>query len=1034
MLTTDGFRRYLGIHPEETRTVWLFFLHHFLLGIGTIQLYVAANAILLENDPATSLPLAYIASAIGMILIGKAYAHYEHHLGLSSVALRVLWTVSVMTLLVMLVVWVGHSITAAIGIMVGYRIIYLLTSLEFWGVSAVVFDTRQGKRLFSIISSGDMPAKALGAVLAALVHAHADLLTLLGVSLLAFLGALFTLKLTLRSHSIRTRDRSTARRRPQSRLIQQLFGGSELVFFMCLSILTVACFATKIEFNFFLDVKHRFHDQSEVIAYVSYWLAGTYVLAMLVKLLLSRRALDRLGVQNSLLVLPLVALIGLLGLAITRSVVGDETVLLVWACLLYVSVEVIRRSLFDAVFLVLFQPLTPHQRLLGHTLAKGMYEPLGLGLAGLLLGLSQWLALSESKVIWFWLIFPVATGLLIRRAYRFYLHTLGDALSRRFLPGEQVALPGEIALAAEQDLTSPSPERVLAAVAWFEENQPALLAQKTLPLLRHPEASVRLGVLERLGSEAKQMPLQPLLADTHPQVRQRAAQLLAQQPGPIRELLESPDRGIQKGALLGRLQKDRTDSIAREQLDRWVSASTEEEQVAALEVIRHLHLTEYTAFVQKGLQSTRPTVVKQAIETAGMEPTLVPQLLILLRDRSYGRATLRNLRQAASENLSAFTPLLDAPAEQRRMLAQLLSTLQTPESEQWLMRLAGESDRTVRETALHSLRHFPSSSENRLFFETLLSEDLTLAERIQAGQYAAMDAEWQSALGYEMERVLKRILRILSKLYDAEALNQIQQSLQHPSQERSANALEMLENLVPRPVYRLFRTQLEASASIVPESMAESVAFILEEGTTLFTEWTVSVALRRWNSWVGDPKLVTAYLSHPIHLLSESAEITLAAFEKNTPMHAHATSSHSAHELVQILKNTPLFASTAENVLASIIPIMKQVHYPAGEVIIRKGDLGDSMFVILSGEIEIYDQDTLLAEMGRGDLFGELALLDSEPRSATVIAQTAATLFRIDQEDFYDLMEERDEVLRNVMRVLCQRIRHQNEVVTAQAK
>ena len=63
----------------------------------------------------------------------------------------------------------------------------------------------------------------------------------------------------------------------------------------------------------------------------------------------------------------------------------------------------------------------------------------------------------------------------------------------------------------------------------------------------------------------------------------------------------------------------------------------------------------------------------------------------------------------------------------------------------------------------------------------------------------------------------------------------------------------------------------------------------------------------------------------------------------------------------------------------------------------------------------------------------ELALLDAEPRSATAAALSEVLAFRIDQEDFYDVMEERSEVLRNILRMLCQRIRAQNEKMRALA-
>nr|GFD31676.1 hypothetical protein [Tanacetum cinerariifolium] len=78
-------------------------------------------------------------------------------------------------------------------------------------------------------------------------------------------------------------------------------------------------------------------------------------------------------------------------------------------------------------------------------------------------------------------------------------------------------------------------------------------------------------------------------------------------------------------------------------------------------------------------------------------------------------------------------------------------------------------------------------------------------------------------------------------------------------------------------------------------------------------------------------------------------------------------------------------------------------------------------------EVGIFNGPQLLTTFRQGDFFGELALLDAEPRSATAVAQSAVRAFRLDQDDFYDVMEERGEVLRNILRVLCQRLRKQNE-------
>ncbi len=115
-----------------------------------------------------------------------------------------------------------------------------------------------------------------------------------------------------------------------------------------------------------------------------------------------------------------------------------------------------------------------------------------------------------------------------------------------------------------------------------------------------------------------------------------------------------------------------------------------------------------------------------------------------------------------------------------------------------------------------------------------------------------------------------------------------------------------------------------------------------------------------------------------------------------------------------------LFDAVTEQVLSSsIVPIMKEVGFEDGEWIFAKGHLGSSLFVAHTGEMGIFNGSHQLATFRQGEFFGELALLDAEPRSATAVAQEAVVAFRLDQEDFYDVMKQHEEVLRNIMRVLC---------------
>jgi hypothetical protein len=898
MTLLERWQQLLGIRPDEGRTVGLFFLHNFLLGIGTILVYVSANVILLENNPERNLPLAYGVAALLMIAAGKVYAHFEHHLGLQRVAVRVLLAVVALTGVLGVLVAVGHSVAAAVAIMAGYRVIYLLTNLEFWGVSAVVFDVRQSRRLFSVISSGDMPAKALGAVLAILIHHHTDLLWLLLTAFGAYMGALLVLQATGRSHVMEARSAARAQRTETvAPGLQRWFGSSRLVLSMCLSMLAIAAVTTGIEYSFFVNVKHRFHDQSVVMRYVGSVLALTYLLALVFKLLLTSQTLDRVGFRGTLLALPGTVLVGL-GLYGVLHYVGTEDSLMLYFCGLFLALEVLRRAVFDPVFLILFQPLPVTERLQAHTLAKGVYEPLGMALAGLLLyAFHKQPELSQTLTFGWMTLLTLAALALLYRTYGNYLSELQHAVSRRFAPAEELSTPLNGAAAAVAGGNGVAPDT--AAIQ----------------------------------------------------------------------------------ALLLALTEKTTRSAATDQL---------------------LQLGE----------------------------AALPQLT-------------ETLRTSPDEALV-------------RRVAQLLGHIRRPASRQALVALAQQPNLFRREAALRALRSFEPILADTPLFQGLVQQELHLAHQLLLGQSGTADKALQTSLEYELVRVQQRLFGLLLQLYPPQIIADAQRGVAHAARERQANALEMLDNLIPRPVYQ----GLQALLDVVPTAekvrrfdallghsggAAPLVPNIIERGEQAYTDWTISRVLGQWHPTPYTVGQVLPHLHSANLLIQQSAVAVLDRFAQDAPqdyqhlleahphlvsllmnLHAH-TSRISATERVALLKNTALFAETPENVLSSIVPIMKEVSFHEGEQIFAKGDLGTSLFIVQAGEVNIFSGTQQLATFRPGDFFGELALLDAEPRSASAVAHGAVVAFRLDQEDFYDVMEERGEVLRNILRVLCQRLRRQNE-------
>jgi CRP/FNR family transcriptional regulator, cyclic AMP receptor protein len=101
--------------------------------------------------------------------------------------------------------------------------------------------------------------------------------------------------------------------------------------------------------------------------------------------------------------------------------------------------------------------------------------------------------------------------------------------------------------------------------------------------------------------------------------------------------------------------------------------------------------------------------------------------------------------------------------------------------------------------------------------------------------------------------------------------------------------------------------------------------------------------------------------------------------------------------------------------------------FAPGEVIFREGDKADKMYVVLSGEVEVRLQGTAIDTLAQGATFGEMALIDGSPRSATVVAKTSSEVAAINEKTFVLLVDEMPYFALSTMRNLVDRLRRMNE-------
>lgn len=136
-------------------------------------------------------------------------------------------------------------------------------------------------------------------------------------------------------------------------------------------------------------------------------------------------------------------------------------------------------------------------------------------------------------------------------------------------------------------------------------------------------------------------------------------------------------------------------------------------------------------------------------------------------------------------------------------------------------------------------------------------------------------------------------------------------------------------------------------------------------------------------------------------------------------------------EKVAVLKTIDIFAGTPDYVLASVARIVEELSLLPGESFIDEGDLGDSMYLVVEGNVRVHSGDRTIITLGAGKAVGELAVLDPEPRAASVTAIDDAFVFRIAKDAFDEAMADRPEIAQGVIRALCRRIREQGALLQA---
>jgi len=127
------------------------------------------------------------------------------------------------------------------------------------------------------------------------------------------------------------------------------------------------------------------------------------------------------------------------------------------------------------------------------------------------------------------------------------------------------------------------------------------------------------------------------------------------------------------------------------------------------------------------------------------------------------------------------------------------------------------------------------------------------------------------------------------------------------------------------------------------------------------------------------------------------------------------------------VRKVPIFQELRDDFIVRLASVMDEVTFTKDSSIFTEGQEGRALYIVVEGRVRVHNGGRELAQLSKGDCFGEMSVFDAEPRSASVTTLTPCECLVLTQEQLYDAIEETPEIAVNIIKLLSRRIRELNQ-------
>ncbi|MBS1608443.1 MAG: MFS transporter [Bacteroidetes bacterium] len=880
----------LNIRQTESRYVFDLLPVQFFIGISTSFINIIAFAFFIHEYSITQLPYGYLTVAICLILVNVFYQKLEHKYP----PLVLLKHIITFSALIIVLLWVGlrfineHVFTFLL--FVWSVIFYMISGYAFWGLVSLLFNVRESKRVFSIVGSGDIPAKLIGYLSASL------LMPLIGTNnliWLAFASLIVGLVLLNRVIHKRNWERIVDHSHVHDHHIDtSLKERNHFTFFfenpliLTISLLSLISYNVfnLIDFTFLSQVKLKYDTVQSLAAFVSILLGLGRLIALAMKLILTSRAIERLGIITCLFITPITliafCLVFLLGIHQTEQYVY------VFGLMALIT-EVLRSTIQEPVFFILFQPLKESLRLKGHIISKGYMLAPSLIIVGLSLIIFYKTGIQLTIPLTFKIIVLnlILWGIIIYFIRSAYLKTLHSSIRKGLFSSEDVHIHDQqTADILINKIRSGKENEIIFALNLLENASHPSFETLLKEQLQSPFPDVRSFVLDRMDALKwlnPQILQETMDKETDADVKQKILSLLCSYDDRFltkaSASLHSYEGEMKKTLITALLNQPEFTYLltAGNELNQLINSAETKDKLIAIEIIGELKNTRFTNGLRQLLNDGDLIVKRNAIITVCKLKLkeLVPDITELFDHPIERYIAMQGFIQYGDDFFTDNTGHIEKTSGHEDLYVKIAAKIKGPNSTAYLLSkleepipekiklvhalwAKGFSADTKEETEkLHDVldKHLAASLEKIKYFHALPeTKDYSLMKK-------SVESEISSDLGIA--------LKLCAILYNRNEVNRTLELIDTGQQSRMINAMEVLEMALPKRIMRdvnhLFDFLLDPThklKSVSRQDVPLVVKEIVFKKELLFQPWSKSICI--YGSWKNNISEVLLHLKN----------------------------------------------------------------------------------------------------------------------------------------------------------------------------